>query len=354
MTEKEIVIDVRIDARTFAKLNWSLGRKALWLTVPMFIALAALDSGWPASPGAWLDMAILAAAFAACMTIVYPISNVLSRVIFRNQPNLRVPMRFTFSETGVIGESPLERVERRWACFISFHDRGALYFLKLSPLFGLMIPKAAFPSAEVEERFRSLARGALDQGGAGRASRGGRRMTEKPIQIEVTLDEDAFVRFQEEHAARQRWIVGALFVVFFGVVTVTQRDAQMPLWISLVTFALLLGAVGLAMVLPNPVLRYRHRRVYRAQPSLQVALRYTLSEAGLAAESAMGKGESRWAAFIELRELKSFFFLKFGPNIGYPIPKSSFATPADEEHFRSFVTRSVEAARAARAAAGKP
>ena len=175
-------------------------------------------------------------------------------------------------------------------------------------------------------------------------------MTEKEVRIEATLSEDDFVRFQREfmkHGWRRFLLPGLFAMVALSVAPTLLGAWRTGNQLAMQSSAVALAVLAVAVMLVAPLgMRYGFRRLYRGQPGLGAAQTYTISEAGVAVASSFGKGESFWPAFTELLELRSFYMLRFGPQLGYVIPKRAFARPADEEHFRSFVGRMVSGAKA--------
>jgi hypothetical protein len=166
-------------------------------------------------------------------------------------------------------------------------------------------------------------------------------MVEREIRLAFTLTEDEFVRFQLEFASRgwlrlvKPLLLAAIALVLALNVAAGQVRVAAPVAVAVVVAFALIPALQ----------RHVLRRMYRKQPGIQRPQTFTISESGLVNETDLGRGEARWAAFTELVELPSFHYVKFGPILGYIVPKRVFETPAAEEHFRSFVERSVAGAK---------
>ena len=80
------------------------------------------------------------------------------RQLIRRGPTLREPRRYTFSVTGVHFDAELMTCDCRWGSFVTIAESSRSFLLYLSPLFGIVIPKAHFSRPDDIVRLRQLLR----------------------------------------------------------------------------------------------------------------------------------------------------------------------------------------------------
>jgi len=81
-----------------------------------------------------------------------------ARQMIRYGPSLRELRRYSFSAHGVHSEAELMTWDFRWGAFFSIVESQRSFLLYLSPLFGMVIPKARFSTADDISRLRDLFR----------------------------------------------------------------------------------------------------------------------------------------------------------------------------------------------------
>src|SRR5687767_13402813 len=139
-------------------------------------------------------------------------------------------------------------------------------------------------------------------------------MTEKEIRLEFTLTEDEFVQFQSEFMKHgwRRWLMPAMFLLVMLSFTVPFVTKLHPTTDDLIFFGIVTVVTALMFLVgPRLLNGFIFRRLYRKQPGISRAQKLTASETGVAVATDLGSGESRWAMFTELVELRSFYYLKF-------------------------------------------
>jgi len=78
------------------------------------------------------------------------------RQLIRHGPTLREPRRYTFSANGVRFDAELMTCDCRWGAFVTIAESSRSFLLYLSPLFGIVIPKAHLSTADDISRIRQL------------------------------------------------------------------------------------------------------------------------------------------------------------------------------------------------------
>jgi hypothetical protein len=81
-----------------------------------------------------------------------------ARQMIRNGPTLRELRRYRFSATGVHFDAELMTCDFGWGSFFSIVESRRSFLLYLSPLFGIVIPKAHLSTADEVSRLRDLFR----------------------------------------------------------------------------------------------------------------------------------------------------------------------------------------------------
>jgi len=81
-----------------------------------------------------------------------------ARQMVRYGPTLRELRRYSFSAQGVHFDAELMTCDCRWGSFFSIVESRRSFLLYLSPLFGIVIPKAPLSAADIS-RLRDVFRG---------------------------------------------------------------------------------------------------------------------------------------------------------------------------------------------------
>ena len=79
-----------------------------------------------------------------------------ARQMVRYGPTLREPRRYSFSAKGVHFDAELMTCDCRWRSFFRIVESPRSFLLYLSPLFGIVIPKARLSTADDISHLRHL------------------------------------------------------------------------------------------------------------------------------------------------------------------------------------------------------
>jgi hypothetical protein len=78
--------------------------------------------------------------------------------LVRHGPTLREPRRYSFSANGVHFDGELMTCECRWGSFVRIVESSRSFLLYLSPMFGIVIPKAQLSTSDDVSRLRQIFR----------------------------------------------------------------------------------------------------------------------------------------------------------------------------------------------------
>jgi hypothetical protein len=99
---------------------------------------------------------ILIALAALVAYICYGVSYIKARSLYKNGPGVKSPIRYEFSDSGVITETTVGRSDRRWAAFTKVGESRDFFLLYVQNGIAHPIPKRAFDGENQIREFRAL------------------------------------------------------------------------------------------------------------------------------------------------------------------------------------------------------
>jgi len=87
---------------------------------------------------------------------------------------------------------------------------------------------------------------------------------------------------------------------------------------------------------------FSSRSSYRKSSSLKYPIRYSLSDDVISQESAVGRAEVLWTAFVRARETRDLFLLYINKNLAHVIPKRAFSGENELAEFRGLLRRHLK------------
>jgi YcxB-like protein len=86
----------------------------------------------------------------------------VTRTMFRDNPRLAEPTRYTFSASGVVAESYAGRSELKWTVYRRIRETSEYFLLYTSPRVAGPLPKRCFSSENDIQLFRELVRSSVN------------------------------------------------------------------------------------------------------------------------------------------------------------------------------------------------
>ena len=108
-------------------------------------------------------------------------------------------------------------------------------------------------------------------------------------------------------------------------------------------FPFVVGSVPTALILIPAVPFVRVRKMLRTE-GVKGYRRYIFSEDGVQIESNVANASAKWAAYIQIRETRKYFFLFAAPGFANILPKRCFLDESAIAEFRSLVRSHVQRA----------
>jgi hypothetical protein len=135
-------------------------RIALGISVLISLFFLAVFFGAPPERRSELYSALFVAIGLPTFVYCFPflILGAVGRSLFRNNPRLKEPTRYIFSQEGIIAESPVGRAELNWSLYLRVREAGEYFLLYTSPKLANALPKRCFSSKEDIRRFREVLR----------------------------------------------------------------------------------------------------------------------------------------------------------------------------------------------------
>lgn len=175
-----------------------------------------------------------------------------------------------------------------------------------------------------------------------------------PVKIQLIYAPDDYVRalkfiqgrtFIMRHALEFAVISFACAGVAY-VLTAFLNESVNDVVEMLLVFAIapfFIVGLGLSIIrfLPTPILKWQISRQIASSPAMQAEQDLEINSTGLCGRTALGSGETKWSAFIEVVESDSDFLFFTARKFALFVPKAA-VSPAELSPIRAFILANVD------------